>query len=68
MNKNHPQIHNIIGQPKEQLLNRKKAVEYALFMWRKETERENREYNLKYFSEELDLINKELKRFTIKSN
>lgn len=63
--KNHPFKHDIIGKPKEQLLNRRPYVLGAIEAWRdnKYNATPNRvAYNINYFEVELKIIDKELSR------
>lgn len=58
--KNHPQINNIVGVPKEQLINRRPYVVMAIDHWESCTDGIIKNYNLNYFEVELHLIDKEL--------
>lgn len=63
---NHPFKHDIIGKPKEMLLNRRPYVLGAISAWK-----ENRynatpdrvAYNVNYFEVELRIVDKEIARF-----
>jgi len=61
---NHPMKNEINSLSKGQLLNRRKYVEIAINFWteNKENAPQDRvDYNLDYFTTELNLINKKLK-------
>lgn len=63
--KNHPLKNDVLGRPLYQLLNKKPIVESALSSWSEGkiggTEGEIN-YNINYFSIELEMINNEIKK------
>lgn len=59
----HPMANEIKYLSKEQLLNRKKYVEIAINFWSENKEqapKDRVDYNMEYFTTELNLINKRL--------
>jgi hypothetical protein len=58
--KNHPQINNIVGVTKEQLINRRPNVIMAINHWKSHDDVTIKDYNINYFEVELSLIDKEL--------
>lgn len=64
--KNHPFQHDIIGKPKEQLLNRRPYVLGAISAWENNIYNSTPDrvaYNVNYFEVELKIVDKELARF-----
>lgn len=64
--KNHPFKHDIIGKPKEQLLNRRPYVLGAISAWKENRYNATSDrvaYNVNYFEVELRIVDKELARF-----
>ena len=64
--KNHPFKHHIIGEPKEQLINRRPYVLGAIEAWKENKYNATPDrvaYNINYFEVELKIIDKELSRF-----
>jgi hypothetical protein len=68
--KDHPQKSHIEGLQLEYLLNRKPYAEYAVSYWRKikNSTKEEKEFNINYFEIELELINKQIKKYDNKGN
>ena len=64
--KNHPFRHDIIGKPKENLLNRRPYILGAISAWKDNRYKATRArvaYNINYFEAELKIVDKELARF-----
>lgn len=64
--KNHPFRYDIIGKPKEQLLNRRPYVLGAIAAWKENIYNATPDivaYNINYFEVELRIVDKELSRF-----
>lgn len=60
----HPYKHDIIGQPKEYLIYRRKYVVTAINYWESNINcsLQSKTYNVRYFTTELEIIDKELQK------